>query len=249
MTETEYLHPAPNNWKIHEIEKELFGRTKNIPNWRLADKTRRCLIDVAHTCSQRMPDLEGKDAKSLGSDLSRRGAISGLAIVMTRSHGAAMSLISTGYLPEALGNMRRGLESLLLARSILDDESGQKALRWMQFGSGGNLTKLASKYGYRKHLDFLSTFAHADPRGLYSLEVPGHGEREPDNEVLRVRDASIDPAPARSDEQAGLLLRIIADESLSMAVAVAEVFDVGIQVPRWIAAELKKPAVPKNPSP
>jgi hypothetical protein len=40
--------PSAKDWKLKEQERELFVSAEDVPNWRLADKVRRLVLDMGY---------------------------------------------------------------------------------------------------------------------------------------------------------------------------------------------------------
>lgn len=227
------IQPKIADWKIKQRERQLFADAEVIPNWRLADKARRLLADTAGHLSPEIPSQIGKTLRQFDPQAARQFAVIAASGIAVRSAGSALVLVASGYVVESAGPFRRILESKLQARAILDDESGQYALRFLQ-GRGTGISKLAQRYGQKEEIELLSTFAHADASGLRLVES---GVRRGSGEVS---ETEISVLPAADPEKAISILYLVAYESVGITTIVAEVFGVGVEVPPWISAELKR---------
>jgi hypothetical protein len=227
------IQPKIADWKIKQRERQLFGEAEIIPNWRLADKARRFLADTAGHLSPETASQVGKTLKQFDPQAARQFAVIAASGIAVRSAGSALVLVASGYVVESAGPFRRILESKLQARAILDDESGQYALRFLQ-GRGTGISKLAQRYGQKEEIELLSTFAHADASGLRLVES---GVRRGSGEVSETEFSVL---PAADPKKAISILYLVAYESVGIATIVAEVFGVGVEVPPWISAELKR---------
>lgn len=56
------VQPKISAWKLREGEAELFASAKDAPNWKLADKARRLLMDLDYRLSQLIPEPEAERA-------------------------------------------------------------------------------------------------------------------------------------------------------------------------------------------
>jgi len=220
-------------WKMRQRESELFAAASDIPNWKLADKARRLLMDLNYRLSNRIPEAEAKKVSEIPAPIAQQVAITSLSSIAIRACGSAMSLIACGYVPESAGPARRGLEAQLRARAILDDDSGQHARDWLSRPMQG-WKKLADRYQTANDLELFSIFAHADARSLMPLHAgPPRGKGK-----AEVREVNIDLRPDRDDRIAGHMLYALAYEAVGMCATLVESFGVGFEIPPWISAEL-----------
>jgi hypothetical protein len=205
--EIRIVRPKIAAWKLRAWEEKLFASAAEIPNWKLADKARRLLMDLDYRLSQLIPEPQADRPAEIPPQVAKQVAISSLSGITIRSCGSAMSLVACGYVLEAGGPARRGLEAKLRARAVLDDDSGQHARDWLTRPMQG-WKKLAERYGSARDLEFLSVFAHADARGLIPLHAGppgGYGEGE-------VRETNIDLRPSRREPDASRMLSALAYE-------------------------------------
>lgn len=227
------IQPKIAGWKLKQRERNLFEGAELIPNWRLADKSRRFLADTTSHLSPETPSQVGKSLKDFDRQAARQFAVVAASGIAVRSAGSALVLIASGYVIESAGPFRRILESKLHARAIKDDQSGEYALRFLQ-GRGTGISKLAQRYGKKEEVELLSTFAHADASGLRLLES---GARRGSGEIS---ETEINVLPAADPEKAASVLYLISYETVGIAALVAEVFGVGLEVPPWIGRELQR---------
>lgn len=223
------IRPSAGKWKLKERERELFAAAEEVPNWRLADKSRRLLIDMSYVLSEVVYQHRGTSAEDLQPGPAQRTAAISLANLMVRSAGSAMSLISCGYVPESSAPIRRCVEANLRTQAVLEDPTGQHARRWLEGRPLGTVGKLAQKYGKTEDLKLLSIYAHSDVRGLMPLLTgPPHAKD------------GLDLRPNRDDPSAAPLLHAVAYESVFMCGYLATGFHLGLQLPPWIHSELER---------
>ena len=212
-----YIQPKIASWKIKDRERELFASAEEIPTWRLADKTRRMLGDLAqHVSGETPPQVGAKTLADFDRSAARQFASIAAAGIVVRSSSSVLMLTSTGYVVEAGAMLRRVIEAKLHCRAISDDESGEYALRYLQ-GKGSGLSKLAQKYGNRDEVDTLSKLSHADNRSLRLVEsrfIEGDGI---------VQEGEFSVMPARQPEWAASLLYVVAYETAAMCALLVEV--------------------------
>lgn len=219
-------------WKIKNQEKALFARAEELPNWRLADKARRMLADLEWHFSDQLPETAGLTIEELDSGVARRSAVVGAGGIAVRAAGSAMALISLGYGPEAASPLRRLVEAKLNMEAVLDDETGQYAIRYLQ-GRPRGTTKLAQRYGNAGDIDLLSILTHADVRGLTPLHVE---EPKRSSEVV---EATFSVMPFHRSTEAEFLLHAVAYECGALCAGLADAFEVTIEIPPWISGQLK----------
>lgn len=222
-----------SSWRLKQNEQALFARSGDLPNWKLADKTRRMLADLSVHFSDSLPAFDGVAVQSIDSDTARKWAVIAASGIVVRSAGGAMALLACGYEPESGGQMRRIIEAKLNAQEILEDHpSGQYALRYLQ-GRPRGLAKLATKYEASEDVKLLSILSHADARGLALLS---------DEPQIIYSDepgeTTVNLYPRRNVNQAHDLLYAIAYECGGMCAALAEAFSVGVEIPPWVNHEL-----------
>jgi hypothetical protein len=165
---------------------------------------------------------------------SRDGCSLTPAGIAIRSAGSVLVLVSSGYIIEGGGPLRRVIEARLHCQAINDDNRGEYALRYLK-GKGMKLSKLAQKYGQRREVDALSAAAHADARLLSLLSDPnavtGEGE---------VEEGEFSVLPFRDVGMAQSILYVVAYETVGVATTVVEAFGAALQIPPWISEELKR---------
>lgn len=229
------VQPKISQWDLKLRERKLFKSAESIPNWRLAEKTRRLLADTASHMSAEIPSQVGLAADEFDSAVARQFAGVATAGIAVRASSSALMLVACGYSIEAAGPLRRLIEAKLHARAVCDDDSGEYALRLVK-GRGMGMSKLAQRYGEREEIDALSTIAHADTAALRLYEREGSlkGRGAP------VQEAEFSVLPEPDIKRASSVLYVIAYETAGMAVVVAEIFGVALEIPSWIGAELKR---------
>ncbi len=162
--------------------------------------------------------------------LREAAGISAAAITI-RAAGSGMALVSCGYMVESGQALRRAQEARLHAQMVCDDPSGRYAVRFLR-RKGWTLSKLAQRYGVRQDIDILSALAHADVHGLHLLGFE-KDSRGPGS-------IAIDTRPNRDDHQAGMALYLLAQASLQMTRILSLTFDIDIEVPHWVSAEVER---------
>ncbi len=227
------VKPKVSAWKMRKRESELFVTAEKVANWKLADKSRRLLMDLNYQLSNRIPEVKAAKASEIPAPIAQQVAISALAGITVRAVGSSMSLIACGYLPESAGPARRGLEAQLRARAILDDPSGQHARDWLTRPMQG-WKKLADRYKTSKDLELFSIFAHADARSLTPLHAGPPGGKG----KAGVREVNVDLRANRDDHVASRMLYALAHETVGMCATLVEPFGVAVQIPPWISSEL-----------
>jgi hypothetical protein len=225
------VQPQVTNWKLKERERVLFAKADTIPNWKLADKARRLLADMSHHLSPEVPSMVGRTLTDIEPTAARQFALIAVSGIVVRSVGAGMNLTACGYLPEAAGPARRGLEARLHGQAVLDDPSGQYAVRYLQ-GRGRRMTKLAQQYGAIQDIEILSQLTHADARGLQLLYT---GPPEGDGDFV---EGEFSVLPFRDEAKAPLILYILAYEAGSICAGLADAFGLTVQMPPWVSGEL-----------
>jgi hypothetical protein len=226
------LRPKIANVRFKERERSLFEGAENLPNWKLADKSRRILADVNRYLSSSLPPRpRNTPLEKLDSAMLREAAGISAAAITIRAAGSGMALVSCGYVIESGQALRRAQEARLHAQMVYDDPSGRYAVRFLQ-RKGWTLSKLAQRYGVRQDIDTLSTLAHADVHGLHLLGFE-KDSREPGS-------VAIDTRPNRDDEQAGIALYLLAQASLQMTRLLSLIFEIDVEVPPWISTEIER---------
>jgi hypothetical protein len=219
------------DWKLSENERTFFEGSRDLPNWRLADKARRMAADLSVYFSAQMPQVVDREASEIDAATARRWAIISATGITVRSASAAMMLIASGYLPESGGPARRMIEAGLNAQAVLADQSGQYAVRYLQ-GKPRGLTKLAAQFGSTEEVRILSIVTHADPRSLaFTDDGPPIGNGD-------VMEGTVSLLPAREADRAHDLLYAIAFECVGAGAKLAEAFGVAVEIPPWVSGEL-----------
>lgn len=236
---TEYEHEGQRvikaritAWKMTQTERALFDSATQLQNWKLVDKSRRLLADLSNYLSEKMPSVADRPLEEMDKDDLRKAALISASAIIVRAVGSGMNLVASGYLPESAGPARRALEAKLHARAVLDDGSGQYAIRYLK-GRGTGISKLAQKYGTSEDVEILSRAAHADVRSLVALHV------RPPNHSSGITEGEISIMPSRNDRLAGLALYPLAYEAVEMCAVLAEPFDLAFEVPPWVSNELR----------
>jgi hypothetical protein len=220
-----------SEWKLKQEEQALYAGAEEVPNWRLADKVRRMLADLNFHFSEQLPETVGLKIEDFDSTVARRSAVVSASAIAIRAAGSAMVLISSGYGPEAAGPLRRLIEAKLNVEAILNDPSGDYAIRYLQ-GRPRKLSKLAQKYGNAEEVELLSVLAHADVRGLAMLHVD---QPKRSSEVI---EGTFSVMPFRDVGEAEFLLHAVAYECALMCAGLAQASDVGFEIPPWVSGEL-----------
>jgi hypothetical protein len=223
------IRPNAQKWKLKEQERELFADAEDVPNWRLADKSRRLLLDMTYELSEAVYQHRGSAIKDLEAGPAQRTAAVSLANLMVRSAGSALTLISCGYVPESGAPIRRCIEANLRIEAIMDDPSGQHARAWLKGRPNGTIGKLAQKYGKTEDLKLLNIYAHSDVRGLMPLLTGPPAAKD-----------GIDLRPNRDDPSAAPLLHAVAHQTTFMCMFLATTFHLGLILPPWVHSELAR---------
>jgi hypothetical protein len=218
-------------WRIKQEEKALFVRAEALPNWRLADKARRMLADLDWHFSEQLPETVGLKVTEFDPRVVRRFAVLSAGGIAIRAASSVMVLLSAGYGPEAASPLRRLLEAKLNAQAVLDDVTGQYAIRYLR-GRPRGITKLAQRYGNAEEIKLLSTLTHANVLGLAALNV---GEPKRSGEVI---ESKVSVMPFHRTYEAEYLLHAVAYECGLMCGAFAEAFGIGFEMPHWVSDQL-----------
>lgn len=222
------IRPRIATWNLKAQEGAFFESRAQLKNWVVADKSRRSLADVTNHLSMAMQDFPDAPFEKVERTVIQQFSVVAASSIVVRSVGAGMALISCGYLAESAGPTRRGLEARLHGRAILDDKSGDYAIRYAK-GKGRGLTRLASQYGHLEDIDTLSRIAHADVRGIQRVRLGGQS-----------RTSIADLRPRRQAPLAAMALILLANDAMGMLGVMAEAFEVEIEVAPWLAEELKQ---------
>lgn len=224
----EIIRPRIATWNLKAQEQGLFESRGQIKNWAVADKARRSLADVTNHLSMAMQDFPDAPLEDVERTVMQQFSVVAASSIVVRSVGAGMALISCGYLAESAGPTRRGLEARLHGLAILDDKSGDYAIRYAK-GEGRKLSRLASKYGHLDDIDILSRIAHADVRGIQRVRVDGQS-----------RTSIADLRPRRQAPLAAMALILLANDAMGMLGVMAEAFEVEVEIAPWLVEELKQ---------
>jgi hypothetical protein len=226
------LRPRIASIQLRDRERALFETADDLPNWKLADKSRRILVDVNRDFSAglppRPPDMP---TEKLDPKMLREAAAISTAAITIRAVGSGLSLVSCGCVFESGQALRRAQEARLHAQAVRDDASGRYAVRFLE-GKSSGLSKLAQRYKVQPDIDLLSRLAHADVHGLHLLGF-ARDSRGPGS-------IAIDTRPNRDDHQAGAALYLLAQASLEMLRILSQIFDVDVEVPPWVSAEVER---------
>lgn len=226
------LRPRIANVRFKEQERSLFEGAEHLPNWKLADKSRRVLAEVnRHLSASLPPRPPHTPLEKLEPAMLREAAGISAAAITIRAVGSGITLVSCGYVVESGQALRRAQEARLHAQATYDDAGGEYAARFLQ-RRGSNLSKLAQRYQVRQDVDTLSALAHADVQGLHLLGFESDS-RGPGS-------IAIDTRPKRDDRKAGMALYLLAQASLQMTRVLSLIFDIDVEVPPWISAEVKR---------
>jgi len=221
-------------WRsIQENERHLFNSANRNPHWNLLDDARCHLADLTRHLPDRSPGLTEQDLDNRNVPSLKQTAVTGAAIMVVRSIGAAMSGIACGYSLESMSAVRRVVEATLNTEAIVDDDSGEYALNFLKGRSRG-LSSLAKKFGTGQDVEFLSRFSHADVRGVASsaLRVVSEGNR--------LNAATVSLQPSRNEEQVSRTLLMLAFEAVRTAQALSIVFAVAVEFPRSVTDGLRR---------
>jgi len=213
-------------------ERQLVDEAKSIPTWRLANQARRVLASFVAQCSETFTVRGSIPADSLDSATARRLAVVQLASVAVRQTGAILALVSTGYETEAMAHARTLLEAQLRGRQACNDLSGYVARELLQGRRPKSLKQVARQYGGQREVEMLDHFAHADVRQLMTL-VPGFRTDQAARE-----EPELDLRPIRGLMRPATQLYDAAYMALSLAAILAEVFEVGVEMPPWVSKQL-----------
>jgi hypothetical protein len=227
-----WIKPRIAEWRLKQDEARLFERREEIVNWRLADKCRRVLAETSRQLSDAIPDVIVTTNEELRPYARQYAAVSTCGIAV-RAAGSVLAQVGAGYVVEAGGSLRRIIEARMNLEAVLKDPGPGYAVRFLQ-GRGSKLGTLSGKGKNRLEVDALSKLTHADVHALRFLAARRDGVgTEVDRGEYNVWPA-VDPAMAES------ILYVVAYETMAIAAAACEVFGFGIEIPPWIANELKR---------
>jgi len=225
------IEPDLKHWTFAKREKALYeSAASDIPTWRAANQARKYLAGVIADLANDM-DVSA-DAPlpipGLNAEIARQVAAVNLGGIVVRGTSAIMALIGCGHEREALSIGRITFEALIRGRQLTDDKSGDVARKLLKGHSPGSLKSAAQKYGDKDDVEFLDRFAHADLIGLLVVMTPRPNAAEADLELLPQR-GGVGPANQ---------LLNAAHTAGMFSVVLAEVFDVGVQLPPYLAGQL-----------
>jgi hypothetical protein len=233
MSETDnrrVIEPDLKLWPFADRERELYGSAaSDLPTWRAANQARKYLAGVIADLAN---DMEVPGAPipvvSIDAETARRVACVNLGSIVVRGTSAIMSLIGCGHEREALSLGRITFEALIRGRQTADDQSGDVARKLLKGQQPGSLKRAAQRYGDTGDVEFLDRFAHADLIGLLVVMTPRPGTAEADIELMPQR-GGVGPANQ---------LLNAADNAGMFSAVLAEVFGVGVQLPRYLTQQL-----------
>jgi hypothetical protein len=131
-----------------------------------------------------------------------------LAVLGLRTTRAIVTLISSGYEPEALGLKRSLTEVHSRVKAIVEDSSGQHARDWLAGPSPSTTRKLIGKHADLSLFDLYSDSTHASFDATKQWLMQSTGERE----------ATLVATPDRWPDLANVLLAECAREVRDLAV-------------------------------
>jgi hypothetical protein len=225
----EIIVPQLKGWDFAKREKDLFEKASTqLPTWRLANFSRKTLSSVTEHLSERLGAGAGELIDSLDSLEARRHACISLGAMVARNTSGILALVSCGYERESLSLGRTNLEALIRGRQAADDASGDVARILLKGQRPKSLKAIARRYESEREVELLDQFAHAD---LLSLRA-----------VSRLRDngfdADIQVLPLRGQVLPATQLLEAARTASGFTGVLAEVFDVAVQMPRFVADQL-----------
>jgi hypothetical protein len=226
------LKPKIADVRFKEREKALFASGEAVPNWKLADKSRRILADINRHLSAGLPPRPPQTAlKDLDISMVRQAAGISAAAITIRAVGSGMALVSCGYMPESAFALRRAQEARLHAQAVRDAAGSDYAVRFLERKATG-IAKLAQRYGVNEDIATLSALAHADVQGLLLLGF--------ETKTRGPGSVAIDTRPKRNECESGVALYLHAQAAVQMTRVLAEIFDVDVEMPQWVVGELKR---------
>ena len=224
------ITPKISGWPLKKEEARLFERRDQIPNWRLADKSRRVLAETSRQLSAAIPDVTVATNEELRPYAREYAAVSTCGIAV-RAAGSILAQVGAGYVVEAGGSLRRMIEARMNLEAVVNDSGPDYAVRFLK-GRGSKLATLAGKGKNRAEVEALSKLTHADVGALRFLSARRDGVgTEVDHGEYNVWPA-VDPTMAES------ILYIVAYESANIAAGACEVFGFALELPPWISNEL-----------
>ncbi len=227
----ERIRPTTGDWRFAALERHLFESASEIPTWRLANKARQILADVVSQLSLRI-ETHSRVTDEHDAQTARELAAIHLGVLMVRSVGSIIALISSGYEPEALAPYRTTIEITFRGQQVLDDLSGEAARRLLaRQPQIASLKRLAKRYGEPDEVvPLLDRLAHADVWALLPL-VAASGDTGED---------PIDPHPKRQVLRPASQLLSAGRRACDFADIAARIFGVEVEMPPWLAGELKR---------
>jgi hypothetical protein len=236
------LRPDIDRWEFTELEQLLLDHREEYPNWQVADECRRLLADSAAFLMRQLPNPV--DYSKLNRPLVRPYAIASATTIALRAAGSTMVLVGGGYVAEGGGSLRRLVEAGLHCDSVLKDDSGDYAMRFLE-GKGSKLATLVKKHGGAQRMATLSMLSHADPSIFGMLPKLSPTFQVGDGQTAgRVRIL-----PAFDPDMGGKILQGLAHEAVHAAAAASSIIDLHLEVPDAIAQELDRlGALPPEPT-
>jgi hypothetical protein len=223
------IEPDLKLWPFAKREKALHESASDIPTWRAANQARKYLAGViAELANDLEVPLSPLPIAGLDAEIARKVATINLGGIIVRGTSAIISLIGCGHEREALAITRITFEALIRGRQAADDKSGDIARRLLKGESPGGLKRAAQKYGESGDVEFLDRFAHADLIGLMVVMTPVSDRGETNLEIM----------PQRGGVGPTNQLLNAAHTATMFSTVLAEVFGVGVQIPRYLAGQL-----------
>lgn len=230
MTTHDVIKPDLKHWDFAKRERGLFEKAPvQLPTWRLANFSRKTLASVAEQLSERIPQQPRGLVDNLEPKRAAQLASIGLAAIVVRNIGGILTLVGCGYERESLALGRVNAEAHIRGRQIVDDASGDVARRLLKGRRPGSINAAATRYGSDEDIKFLNRFAHADLLSLRPVSVMRENEIDFDIQLLPQRGAV---APATQLLEAGR-------QGPAFASVLAEIFEVGFEVPRYVDEQLR----------
>ena len=112
------------------------------------------------------------------------------------------------------------------------DATGEQARRWLHNENAGTHGRIAQKLGTLEEWRYFSVGSHAESAGLqFVTSPPGWNRAAPDDPLIQLK-------PDRFPRHANGLLYDAAYETTAMVAALAEVFNVTVEIPDALHAGL-----------
>jgi len=229
------IRVSAGRWQFAAAEEALWQRRKKLPNYRMANTSRRYLAAIVDQLGTSRALPGSWQPEQLSPQQKQQGALLQLGILAVQAASSALVLVAAGYEVEATAHIRRLVECSLRGRAVLADASGEHALQCLQGRPPGSLDHLAKRHGGGVDVAALSISAHADVRGVSMLRVPGSDQ----GGVEEVR-----LGPVRDPVRAGTVLLSAGYEAFALASGLAQAFEVSLAVPPFLVGELRKAGIP-----